>query len=42
MTVRERQEGEIETQVDLETLFNAVVANPERFAAALGAKGGRS
>lgn len=42
MRVRARRAGELESQIDLETLFNAVVANPARFISALRQEGGRS
>ncbi|MDD3822879.1 MAG: ABC transporter ATP-binding protein [Sphaerochaetaceae bacterium] len=40
MTIRERKDDETETQVDLETLFNAVITHSQAFADAM--KGGRS
>jgi ABC-2 type transport system ATP-binding protein len=42
MTVRQRQEGDGETVVDLETLFNAVIANPSPFANLTTSEGGNA
>lgn len=42
MAVRQRQEGEEESLVDLETLFNAVIANPSPFSTISTSEGGNA